>query len=99
MAHETPYGTQPFETVTRAEFTLIGLQSLKQVAYFQYKLTLLKPVLRVSVNFAKKSMVVDYIEPEKTARLIEQAMRPVKVVLKSKTSVPYDELVRVGFHG
>jgi hypothetical protein len=99
MTHETKYGMQPFERVTRGEFALTGLESLKQATYLQYKLMLLKPVLRASVNFAKKAAFVEYVEPVKAEREITSALRPVKAVLKSKAEEVYDDIVKSGYHG
>jgi hypothetical protein len=98
MTHHTKYGNQPFEKVTKAEYELRGLETLRQGAYLQYKLMLLKPVLRANVNFAKKSLVVEYVEPKEASALIEKAIKPVKLVPKSKESVDYKDIVKAGYH-
>jgi len=98
MTQHTKYGGQPFDKVTKAEYELRGLETLRDGAYLQYKLLLLKPVVRASVSFAKKSLVIEYVEPKETPGLIEKAAKPVKLLPKSKETVDYTDIVRVGYH-
>jgi hypothetical protein len=99
MTHEGAFGPQPFETVTRGEFAVTGIRDLKEAAYLQYKLMLLKPVLRASVSFVGKSAVVDYLGSAAAEKEIIKALKPAKAELKSKGEVSYDELVKSGYHG
>jgi len=99
MTYKGAYGEQPFEKVVKAEYALDGVKDLKQAAYLQYKLMLLKPVLRAEVSFVKKSAEVEYVEPTKTPVMITAALKPVKASLKSKSELSYDEIVAKGYHG
>ncbi len=98
MTHGTKFGELPFEKVMMAEFDLRGLESMKHAAHLQYKLLLLDPVVRAHVDFPKKSMRIDYLDPNKTTEKILETIKPVRATLKSRRIGEYDELVYKSYH-
>jgi len=97
--HETEYGSQPFDKVMEAEFELRGLESAKHAAFLQYKLMLLDPVIRVHVEFTKKSMKIKYLDPTKNTQKILDTIKPVRAAQSSRDYVKYDDIVKEGYHG
>jgi hypothetical protein len=94
MTHENQkYGAMPLENVMRSEFELKGLQSAAHAAHLQYKLLVLKSVIRANVDFAKKRLVVVYTEPGLNSQRIGDALKPVKAILKSRAPEGYDSVV------
>jgi hypothetical protein len=89
---------EPFEKITKAEFELRGLESPRHAAHLQYKLMLLEPVLRVHVDFIKKTATITYDKPSKNTKLILDALKPVRATLKSKESMDYTDLLSSGYH-
>ena len=98
MTHQSKYGIEPFEKVTKAEFELKGLTTMKEAAHLQYKLLLLEPVLRAHVDFSGKTASIILDNPSKNTKKIAEAIKPVKAILKSKEAIDYDELVDKGYH-
>lgn len=93
MTHESRFGRTPLENLMKSEFELRGLQSVAQAAHLQYKLMLLKPVVRANVDFAKKRLVVVYTEPGLNSQRIGDVLKPVKLRLKSRRAEEYEDLL------
>ena len=99
MSHESRYGLEPFEKLTKAVFELRGLDSQKYAAYLQYRLMLLDSVIRVHIDYVKKTAEIIYDNPTKNTESVLATIKPVRAILKSKETVDYDELVAKGYHG
>lgn len=98
MTHETEFGAQPYEKVAEAEFEVIGIESMKQAAQMQYRLMLFEPVLRVHVDYPRRSMRVVYLDPSRNTQKVLDMIRPARAVLKSRDIIEYDEVVKKSYH-
>jgi len=99
IAEDRTYGAMPFEKVKRVKIRVKDLESTEDATYLQYRLMLLKTVLRVYVNFSNKEVTVIY-DPHTQGGKPEilNIIRPAMVEILSEEEEEYKDVVAKSYN-
>lgn len=94
ITEDETYGAMPFEKVKKIKVKVKDLESAEEATYLQYKLMLLKTVLRVYVDFSNHEVTVIY-DPHTPGGKPEilNTVRPAMVEILSEVEEDYRDVV------